>query len=93
MATEEEKKEPVKENAKKEKKEGNAKLKEAQKEIQELKDTLSAEKDKYLRLYAEFDTFRRRSAEERLNLVASAAADTIKGLLPVLDDCESALKL
>ena len=93
MATEEEKKEPVKENAKKEKKEGNAKLKEAQKEIQELKDGLAAEKDKYLRLYAEFDTFRRRSAEERLNLVASAAADTIKGLLPVLDDCESALKL
>ena len=42
---------------------------------------------------AEFDTFRRRSAEEKLSLVSSAAADTIKGLLPVLDDCESALKM
>ena len=42
---------------------------------------------------AEFETFRRRSAEEKLNLVSSAAADTIKGLLPVLDDCERAIKM
>ena len=42
---------------------------------------------------AEFDTFRRRTAEEKLALVGSAAADTIKGLLPVLDDCENALKM
>lgn len=45
----------------------------------------------YLRLMAEFDTFRRRSAEEKLALVSSASADTIKGLLPILDDCEIAL--
>ena len=45
----------------------------------------------YLRLMAEFDTFRRRTAEEKLALVKSAAGDTIKGLLPVLDDCEIAL--
>lgn len=50
-------------------------------------------KDDYLRLMAEFETFRRRSAEDRLNLVASASADTIKGLLPVLDDCERALQI
>lgn len=48
-------------------------------------------RDDYLRLMAEFDTFRRRTAEEKLELVAHAAADTIKGLLPVLDDCEIAL--
>ena len=48
-------------------------------------------KNEYLRLMAEFDTFRRRSAEEKLELVRSASADTIKGLLPVLDDCEIAL--
>ena len=42
-------------------------------------------KNEYLRLMAEFDTFRRRTAEEKLELVKSASADTIKGLLPVLD--------
>ena len=50
-------------------------------------------KDDYLRLMAEFETFRRRSAEDRLNLVTTASADTIKGLLPVLDDCERAIKM
>jgi molecular chaperone GrpE len=48
-------------------------------------------KNEYLRLMAEFDTFRRRTAEEKLELVKYASADTIKGLLPVLDDCEIAL--
>ena len=67
-----------------------AKLK---KELEEVKAREAAGKDDYLRLMAEFDTFRRRSAEERLSLVSSAAADTIKGLLPVLDDCESAMKM
>ena len=64
-----------------------------QKKIDELTDKLSKEKDDYVRLMAEFETFRRRSAEEKLNLVSSAAADTIKGLLPVLDDCERALQI
>jgi molecular chaperone GrpE len=50
-------------------------------------------KDDYLRLMAEFETFRRRSAEDRLNLVGSASADTIKGLLPVLDDFERAMAM
>ena len=48
-------------------------------------------KNDYLRLMAEFDTFRRRSAEEKLALVSTASADTIKGLLPILDDCEIAM--
>ena len=54
---------------------------------------LAKEHDDYIRLMAEFETFRRRSAEERLSLVSSAAADTIEGLLPVLDDCERAIAL
>lgn len=62
-------------------------------QIQELTDKLSKEHDDYIRLMAEFETFRRRSAEDRLNLVSTASADTIKGLLPVLDDCERALAL
>ena len=61
--------------------------------IAELTDKLSKEHDDYLRLMAEFETFRRRSAEEKLNLVATAAADTIKGLLTVLDDCERAMQM
>ena len=63
------------------------------KQVEELTDKLAKEKDDYLRLMAEFETFRRRSAEERLKLVASAAGDTVKGLLPVLDDCERALEI
>ena len=60
--------------------------------IEGLNTQLEAAKGDYLRLMAEFDTFRRRSAEERLALVSSASADTIKGLLPILDDCEIALQ-
>jgi len=49
--------------------------------------------DKYLRLAAEFDNFRRRTAKERLDLISTASEDTIVGLLPVLDDCERAVKV
>ncbi|MCQ2177109.1 MAG: nucleotide exchange factor GrpE [Bacteroidales bacterium] len=66
---------------------------ESEKKIAELNDKLSKEHDDYIRLMAEFETFRRRSAEEKLNLVSSAASDTIKGLLPVLDDCERAMQM
>ena len=62
-------------------------------QIAELTDNLAKEKDSYLRLMAKFETFRRRSAEDRLNLISSAAAKTIEGLLPVLDDCERALEM
>jgi len=61
--------------------------------IAELTDKLSKEHDDYLRLMAEFETFRRRTAEEKLNLVTTASADTIKEILPVLDACEQALKM
>ena len=60
-------------------------------QVAELSDKLAAEKDSYIRLMAEFETFRRRSAEDRLNLIASAASKTIEGLLPVLDDCSPSL--
>lgn len=54
-------------------------------EIQELK-------DQNLRLYAEFENFRRRNARERLELIATAGEKVIKSVLPVLDDFERALK-
>lgn len=64
---------------------------ELEKKAEEVTRRAEDQKNDYLRLMAEFDTFRRRSAEEKLELVKSASADTIKGLLPVLDDCEIAL--
>ncbi len=64
---------------------------EAEKKVEEAEKKASDAKADYLRLMAEFDTFRRRTAEEKLALVSSASADTIKGLLPILDDCEIAL--
>ena len=64
---------------------------EAEKKAADAEAKEAERKNEYLRLMAEFDTFRRRTAEEKLELVKSASADTIKGLLPVLDDCEIAL--
>lgn len=59
--------------------------------IEELERKLAKEKDDYIRLMAEFDNYRRRTSQEKLDLVSVASLDTIKGLLPVLDDCERAL--
>lgn len=56
-------------------------------------DKLAKTEDAYVRLMAEFDTFRRRTAQEKLDMVSTAAEDTIKGMLVVLDDCERAMKL
>lgn len=67
------------------------KIKQLEQAAKEAESKAAAAKDDYLRLMAEFDTFRRRSAEERLALVSSASSETIKGLLPILDDCEIAL--
>ena len=66
---------------------------ELQKENEELKANVAKEKDDYLRLMADFENFRRHSAEAKLELVSSASAETIKGLLPILDDCERAMKM
>ena len=63
----------------------------AEKKAEEADKKAADAKADYFRLMAEFDTFRRRTAEEKLALVSSASADTIKGLLPILDDCEIAL--
>lgn len=48
--------------------------------------------DKYLRLFAEFDNFKRRTQKERIELLQTAGKDIIVSLLPVLDDFERALK-
>ena len=56
-------------------------------------DELSAERNKYLRLAAEYDNFRKRSAKEREMIFTDARADTIAKLLPVYDNLERALKM
>jgi molecular chaperone GrpE len=47
--------------------------------------------DRFLRLYAEFENFRRRSNKERLDLVTTANAGLLKDLLPIMDDFERAI--
>lgn len=71
------------------KKSGAAALKE---EIEELNIQLSEAKDKYLRLFAEFDNFKKRNMKERLDIIKSASQDTMSALLPVLDDFDRAKK-
>ena len=68
-----------------------AKVEELEKKVAELEEKASKDKDDYIRLMAEFDNFRRRTSQEKLELVSMASTETIKGMLPVLDDCERAL--
>lgn len=59
-------------------------------EIEKLQGQLAEQKDKYLRLMAEFDNFRRRTAKENLEIRQTAGKDVITSLLDVLDDSERA---
>jgi len=59
---------------------------------EKLKDQLVQANDKYLRLYAEFDNFRRRTAKERQEMLQSGGKDVLAAMLPVLDDFDRALK-
>jgi Molecular chaperone GrpE (heat shock protein) len=60
--------------------------------LKKIQDELSEAKDKYIRLYAEFDNHRRRSAKEKLEMISSANEQLIKSLLPIADDFERAEK-
>lgn len=61
-------------------------------EAGKLKEELDAAKDKYIRLYSEFENFRRRTAKEKLEMVQSANEQLLKSLIPVIDDFERAEK-
>lgn len=61
-------------------------------ELDQLKADLADQKDKYLRLMAEFENFKRRTAKERVDLIQTAGKDVIVSLLDVLDDCDRAEK-
>ena len=57
---------------------------------QKLRDELEEQKDKYVRLFAEFDNFKRRTSKERIELIQTAGKEVIVSLLQVLDDCDRA---
>ena len=58
-----------------------------------LKNDLLETKDKYLRLYSEFENYRRRTSKEKVEMINSANKELISLLLPVIDDFERAIKL
>ena len=60
-------------------------------ETTEVKDELTEMKEKYLRLYSDFENFRKRTAKEKIDLIQGASAQLIIELLPVMDDYERAL--
>ncbi|WP_340153663.1 nucleotide exchange factor GrpE [uncultured Marivirga sp.] len=61
-------------------------------DFEKLEIELAESKDKFLRLYSEFENFRRRNAKERLELVKNASEELISDLLPIMDDFERAEK-
>ena len=67
-----------------------AELADAKAQVEALENQLKEEKEKYLRMLAEYDNFRRRTAKEKETIYGDAAADTVKALLPVVDTLERA---
>jgi molecular chaperone GrpE len=61
-------------------------------EEEKLRKEVADWKDKYTRLFAEFDNFRKRSIKERSDIIGAAAGDVIKEIIPVLDDFDRAIK-
>ena len=64
----------------------------AAKALTEANEALAAEKDKYLRLFAEFENYKKRTSKERIALFKTAGQEVISSLLPVIDDFTRALK-
>ena len=61
-------------------------------QLLEIKETLEQEKDKFLRLFAEFENFKKRTARERIELFKTANQEVVSALIPVLDDFNRANK-
>jgi molecular chaperone GrpE len=58
--------------------------------MEEARIELAEMKDKYIRLYADFENFRRRTAKEKLEMISGASSDMVKAILPIVDDFERA---
>lgn len=72
-------------------KRAEAELAEANKNLEQAKSDLATERDKYLRMLAEYDNYRRRTAKEKEGIYTDACADAVKELLPVIDTLERAV--
>ena len=78
---------------KKEKKEcKESKKRELQKQVEQLTEALGEEKDRYARMFAEYENFRRRSQKERENVYADAYAEALGEVMPMVDNLERALQ-
>jgi len=62
-------------------------------EIEQLKNDLGEMKDKYLRVFAEFDNYRKRTLKERQDIIKLASRDCLGAMLPAIDDFARAIKL
>ena len=69
-----------------------AKIDKTAKALEEANEALATEKDKYLRLFAEFENYKKRTTKERIELFKTAGQEVISSLLPVIDDFSRALK-
>ena len=72
-------------------KRAEAELAEANKKLEQAKQELATERDKYLRMLAEYDNFRRRTAKEKEGIYTDACADAVRELLPIVDTLERAV--
>ena len=92
IASEEKQEKKAEGTAKKEKKTSNkAEIEALKKEIEELKKTNEEQNDKYLRMVAEYENYRKRAQKEREGIYSDAYVDVIKEVLPVLDNLERAV--
>lgn len=80
------------ENAGEEKEAELSEEEKAAKELEETKQALEDYKDKYLRLSAEFDNYRKRTMKEKAELIKNGGEKAISAILPILDDLERALQ-
>ena len=91
--------EPKDQNSEKEKKEKKseirklkAELEASNRELASVKKSLEETTDKYMRLAAEYDNFRKRTQSDRANIYGDAVSDTLSGLLPIVDNLQYAAK-
>ena len=76
---------------KKKQKKAEARIAELEKQLEEANAELAAANDKYMRMIAEYDNYRRRTAKEKDGIYADAYSDALKGILPILDNLERAV--
>lgn len=70
----------------------NATSNEGGNELENLQNQLAEQKEKYLRLFADFDNYKKRTAKERLELLSTAGKDIVLSILPTIDDFERAIQ-